>query len=734
MDFWPFKLHLIIWTLMNFLHLFHFELTVKNSQLKPCEKNKRLCVTDPGDCDLRPPSLQRTLNVSCSYQIITNRDSSVSCDWSPESDLQSEVSLIFSSRYEVSHCRSIFNPAAILNVTVRVKNYRTGMEFWSQPHTIFLSKAFKPPQPAGVSVLGPTEDSLVVSWYSSHDGHCRLRYRPDNAHGWTQAADSLPAHANLYHTYTIRNLLPFKVYRASVACRKTCSIWSDWSSDTNGRTLDREPSRPSVVCYRAEKTVSSRSRLHLKWKAPEPDESGGRILGYQVSIHPNEQIHNLTETTAVLMVEDGNSSATVRAFNTAGFGSAALLQINTRNHITVPSVRNLWVSSFFPGNQTLLVQWAFPSSLSSSPIGHVSVEWHEEKSPSASRWSRVDSAVTSAVIRDVDPEESYLVSVFPVFNQQCGSAQSLAASLQLGALMEAVDLKVVGTNKTTVTVMWAWQRKSDPIRVKGYRVMLRRDSDTQTLPLWPDQRQHTFFNLTPNTEYSLLLLADGAPKSTVTVTTHFDEVPVVATAIPVLLLAVAAIIISILSRTAYKSLFFPPISSPRLSTSGRWLMSPDPKKYSERNILKIRDFEVTDVLGNKSLILLSPKSQISSEDHHEDSSLLSTRGPGNTSNISPDVVFETGPIAEQLSYRHGVVVYTTEESTCDVNCCSSQNGRDTDQRETAEKVQPREFSFLADFLRKAVSETTTGLADSSRLICEMEYLANGCIRPETAES
>lgn len=36
------------------------------------------------------------------------------------------------------------------------------------------------------------------------------------------------------------------------------------------------------------------------------------------------------------------------------------------------------------------------------------------------------------VFTDVDPDESYLVRVFPVYNQLCGSPQSLTASLQQG--------------------------------------------------------------------------------------------------------------------------------------------------------------------------------------------------------------------------------------------------------------------------------------------------------------
>lgn len=57
----------------------------------------------------------------------------------------------------------------------------------------------------------------------------------------------------------------------------------------------------------------------------------GRVLGYQVSIDPNELVQNVTETTFLLVVKEGNYSATVRAFNAAGFGPATRLQIDTQD-------------------------------------------------------------------------------------------------------------------------------------------------------------------------------------------------------------------------------------------------------------------------------------------------------------------------------------------------------------------------------------------------------------------
>lgn len=45
--------------------------------------------------------------------------------------------------------------------------------------------------------------------------------------------------------------------------------------------------------------------------------------------------------------------------------------------------------------------------------------------------------------------------------------------------MEAAQMKVTGVTKTTVTVSWVWKRKSRPVGVNGYQVMLRRGSEMQ---------------------------------------------------------------------------------------------------------------------------------------------------------------------------------------------------------------------------------------------------------------
>ncbi|KAM8887069.1 interleukin-6 receptor subunit beta isoform 2-T2 [Spinachia spinachia] len=663
MEFCPLKLRLALWTMTSLVCVCPHEVTVKESDLKQCDDDRRVCVTDLRDCGPRhTASTQETLNVSCQYHLSLK---SVTCGWSfhPDRHVDPSVSLLFSrfplttrppsvaSSHSCAHtskdrrnvtssssslflslffllrelviysCLALFNPLALLNVTARVRDYALGREVWSRPWTLFLHDVVKPPPPV-LRLLRSTEDSVVVSWRSG-DGVCQLRYRVEGAPTWTEAPESVAAHGGEAVTFTIRDLLVSTAYTAAVACTGESGIRSDWSSEVSGRTLDKAPRWPPEVCYRVEQRRFARSvLLHLMWKDLNLRDAGGRVFGYRVSYEPAKQqrpqhgrIQNVTELTALLVVDEGNCSVTVAAFNSAGYGPAARLAIDPRRRSGLPPVRHLWVSSSFPTVKGLLVQWENPSVPPSvPPVTHLAVQWRSGTPPSnISRWAAVDPRNTSAVIGDADPGESYLISVVPVYHQQCGPPQSLAASLQQGALMEAVQLKVVGVTKTSVSVVWAWQTKSGPIRVQRYTVRLREESQSHTLS--PDQWQLTFFNLSPNTEYSLLLLADDSSRNIIHVRTAFDERPAVAAATSLLLLAVLVSIVFILARTLYKSYFFPHTCSPRGSNTGRWLMDPNHQKTAERRFLNLEDFQVSRVLREKSLITVRPSSE---EDLHQD--------------------------------------------------------------------------------------------------------------------
>ncbi|XP_067378607.1 uncharacterized protein [Channa argus] len=665
------------------------EVKVYNSNLMLCEEDNKVCVTKLKDCDLRPPSsVQNPLNMSCYHESFGSRKV-VTCAWSQETDghTESDVSLVFSRSQPIYSCNAVLTMSSILNITVRVKNYDMDTEIWSRLHEVFLSDIVRPSAPH-LTVRGSTHNSVVVSWESGDYRSCRLRYRASDTESWSEPPDIDPPHMT---NYTIKDLLPFNDYIAAVSCSEGSNIWSDWSSEVIAKTLERVPWKSPDVCYRVDDASESSGRLllHLMWKTLDSGDAKGRVLGYQVSYRPvkeqqlqDEFILYVTEVSASLEVKGGEWNVTVRAFNMAGYGPAAQLTIDTQRRNYIPPVTNMWVSS---SSKDLVVKWKIPPV---PPVSHFNVQWHGEANASTSGWSTVDGSTASVPIQvAADDGKSYLISVVPVYKQQCGSARSLPASLKQGA---------------------------------------------QTL--WPDQWQHTFFNLIPSTEYALHLLADNDTTIILPVRTDFDKVPVVATAIPLLLLAVAVFIVSILSRTVYKS----HISSPQGSMIGQWLMDPKRQNSTDTNILDIKDFEEAEVLGVKGAISFRPNTRVpSEEDLHEGSSLLELIFKLSDIRVDTEYVLSSPLTTEHQPQPQTSLPQKEERSLLD--CDASQQAEDalkcfihqlfanTDRSCVDQMICEGDYVVNSYTRAESVSEQTDGCA----LICEADYIANSCFTAKT---
>lgn len=89
-----------------------------------------------------------------------------------------------------------------------------------------------------------------------------------------------------------------------------------------------------------------------------------------------------------------------------------LLHLNLCNNVgpvfaALPSVRNMWISTSYPEKNELLVQWKIPINQGHTlPVSYFLIQWHPETSPSTSHWSRVDSFITSTVIRGEKGEKT----------------------------------------------------------------------------------------------------------------------------------------------------------------------------------------------------------------------------------------------------------------------------------------------------------------------------------------
>ncbi|XP_021462441.2 interleukin-6 receptor subunit beta [Oncorhynchus mykiss] len=591
------------------------ELTVKRKDLKRCDNDNRVCVTDDSDCVPRSHVSHERVNISCFFLLTDYALTPYpQCLWSQEYNINAESmhSLIFSQTTPIYSCMGIFSFGGRMNITLKIKNNMNGMESWSEPYEVAVQEAIKAPCPTITSVNG-SDNSLEVTWrISKLHTRCRVRYRMATDK-WTEIPAYVLVESAEKAVYTIEGLKPFSSYIIAVSCILSFGRWSDWSMETTGTTLESAPSRPPDICYHME-TVNKQGPHHLMlmWKALDVYDAHGHILGYQVSYtqtkHPFLSVTtNTTDLKVVLVVTEDELEVTVMAYNSAGGSPYSHLKIDLSLHQTLPSVRRLWVNS---EDDRLVLHWDVGHI--SLPVSEVANEWATDAAhPTSSHWKRVNGSTRSTVLKDhLQPGTTYRINVYPISNQLCGPPKSIFANLEYGTLLGAVGMHVVDVTKNTVTVQWEWQRKEVHPKVLRYRVMLHLgEIQVESIPVWPEVWQHTFFKLRANTGYSVNLLAetsnDNISREIIQIKTHiFEHNEIMFTFCLIALLTLGLGVFLILSRTVYKTYFFPNIANPGASVVGRWLLESHHEKNRVKNVLKLEEFLVTDLSEENGFVEL----------------------------------------------------------------------------------------------------------------------------------
>lgn len=94
-----------------------------------------------------------------------------------------------------------------------------------------------------------------------------------------------------------------------------------------------------------------------------------------------------------------------------------------------------------------------------------------------------------------------------------------------------------------------------------------------------------------------------------------------------------------------------------------------PQEYGERNTLDMKDFEVTDLLGNGRPIVVGSSDQLSADDQREVVSPLPISSLGVqtlTTSVSAASVGDAGPIRELQLLAHQPYVIVNTDLTCEM--------------------------------------------------------------------
>ncbi|XP_067270699.1 interleukin-31 receptor subunit alpha isoform X2 [Pseudorasbora parva] len=462
-------------------------------------------------------------------------------------------------------------------------------EWFSDVYPVSMEEIVQAPQPVITSV-NATDSSISVSWTSGFITvtKCRIRYKRLSTDRWTETADFSAS-----DEFVIEGLQAFTEYLLSVSCVHEFGRWSDWSLETRVKTSESRPSASLSLSYHvASEGNSGLRRLLLLWKALEVTDARRLIRGYEVSYSPTKQpslkktIHT-EQLKAVVLVRAEEYELNIWAFNSAGRSPRLQLRIDASQSHDVRSVKALWVYS---DGSSLRIRWDRDSSAGN--ISEFAIEWSAAMNPDLKHWQRVDGSTFSTRLSGIKADETYNISVFPIYGSLCGPPTSIAASLQHGALLDIVQFRLVNVTRTSLAVQWTWMEANPRVNVLQYRLVLKGADGAESLTVFPDKQQHSFDQLHPNARYSIYIQVETTTrnfsKASLDVNTpliDYDEM--MRFAIPVLLLLLVFGIFSVSSMTVWRKHFFPIIANPRYSLIGRWLLDPHLQGNGKICVLKL---------------------------------------------------------------------------------------------------------------------------------------------------
>ncbi|KAK7136444.1 hypothetical protein R3I94_014934 [Phoxinus phoxinus] len=441
---------------------------------------------------------------------------------------------------------------------------------------MYLKVVVQAPRPVITSV-NVTDSSVNVTWNGGSITKCRIRYKRLNTESWTETADVPASYESLF---VIKGLQAFSEYLLSVSCVHDLSRWSDWSNETRVKTSESPPSASLSLSYYVSSDVNFGVRqLLLLWKALDVTDARGLIRGYEVSYMPTEQpslkktIHT-AELKAVVLVRAEEYELTVRAFNSAGHSPHRRLLIDASRSHDVRSVKALWVYS---DGSSLRIRW--DRDVTDVNASEFAIEWSAATDPEHTHWQRVDGSTFTTRLTGLEQDEVYSISVFPVYGSLCAPQTSISADLQHGALLGVEGFRLVNVSRSSLAVQWTWKKTKPRVKVLQYKLVLRGGHGAETLSVFPDQHQHSFHHLHPNTRYSVCIHGEtengNFSKASLDVNTpliDYDEL--LRFVVPGSLLLLVFGIFSVSSLTVCRKYFLPVIANPRLSLIGRWLLNP----------------------------------------------------------------------------------------------------------------------------------------------------------------
>ncbi|XP_068197852.1 collagen alpha-1(XII) chain isoform X2 [Antennarius striatus] len=330
-------------------------------------------------------------------------------------------------------------------------------------------------------VTDPTMTSLKVNWDPA-DGAVRLYkvfYQPTA--GGLEEMEQVPTGTT---SIVLRNLVPDTPYRVSVLPVYPARDGRRQSED--GRTLplggvgDMRVTDPTITT------------LTVTWSPAD-----GNVQGYKVIYVPEdgglEVVEDVSESTTRTVLEKllPDTRYKVRVVPVYAEGDGPSLT-DTGKTDPLGFVKNLQVTD--PTTSTLKVRW----DPAEGNVREYIVVW-EPEAGGEQEVDQVSGTTTSTVLKELDPDTRYTVTVLPVYNEMEGRPQT--ESGKTNPLGGVKNLRVTDPTTNTLTVRW------DPAvgDVRSYKVFYAGEpgGEPQMEEVSGGTTSTVLTNLDPNTVYNV---------------------------------------------------------------------------------------------------------------------------------------------------------------------------------------------------------------------------------------
>ncbi|XP_078091089.1 interleukin-12 receptor subunit beta-2-like isoform X2 [Mustelus asterias] len=457
-----------------------------------------------------------------------DKNSAVTCSWSPCADTQIPTNYIFFIQ-EKGSIDLIQISTCLTSLTLGRKNFTAGRTYvaWVKANKtqrkdcltrleFIIDDIVKPLAPADVSgehiLEAPT--AIGISWRkpSNLDPFIklqfRLQFREAGNRGWNEVSrDEIGIHATHYE---LEGLQPFTSYEFRIQCAKEGErnrmLWSDWSPVARARTGEDLPVGYLDVWFVQQLTTSDGLvAVMVLWKPLERHQARGTIHRYSVSYLDGEVTKNATVNICCNISLPGTTRlVNVTAYNSIGATQPAKLNL-IQDH---PAPFNMTVHSV---NRSLLVSWEPPTN--TTPDGFV-VEWRRMNSERIPNWKKISAANACVTLIDgvLAPLLLYKVSVYARYQGGLGGPVSTLVYTEEGVPLAGPKISILNISHTGVTLLWkalpTEQRQGFVQYYTLYSVEKPRGEDRhKALNISYTANRYTLLHLEPDTTYRIWMTA-----------------------------------------------------------------------------------------------------------------------------------------------------------------------------------------------------------------------------------